>query len=416
MPCPGGIDDLGRHLGKAHLGNASVGARQEDVGHLLSQFLLFHDGALGLRRVIDADGDPLIGRRIGYLGLEIQGFGVDIPHLHIGVGDDERIGGAEPGIVLRAHVSQRAQILGGSDHQRNVLIILGGVGGVVFKGDAGCKIRNALVRLPDIIVSRVIQRKAQRSGHVDGHFFCRGDVLVGIHAVIGHHAYGRAAYAAQVVIEGVCAVRRQIIVLGLGEVHGTVRHKIKQGRGQIVPVAKGRLIGHGLGTVDRIGGNCRVKNIVETIEVLRNRVVRTIQNLLGGDGVGDRLLVYRLIGSEVVAAQGGVPKDTRLDIGVATAAVGGTQGDRNHAVLVGAVIGQGDGLGKGVASHRPDGNNVAVFRGLGHGNALVTGVAAVPVLAAENIVGDCPVRFCDTERNKGGVILARVIEQIFVVI
>ena len=327
------IDRLRRHRGKADLRHAAVTAGQQDIGNRLAELVGLGDIAVCLRRVIDADGDALIGRLVRAFRLEIERLCHGGAHLDVAVRRGHRLNRVEVEARRRlAVVVQRPQIGRGAHGENDVRKIDRARHVDVREVCRNHEVRDAAVALPDEVGLSGIQRKAHRRGEIHRHAVRRRDIGMCIHAVVGDERRVRAARdRAEVEIERIRAVGRAVFVARIGEVQRRQRREVVERPGQAVPVAEcDRIRQDG---IDRVGRGADVCGIVHRVEVLRDGIGAAVQQPLGGDRLNVRLRVRHLIDAVVAAVQIRVVKDARLHLDRCAAVLDG-EADGDHAVLV----------------------------------------------------------------------------------
>ena len=399
------VDDLRCHRGEMHLWHIVVAARQEHIRHAFAQFFVLGQLTGGI--VVHADRDALIcGIRAG-LRLKIQGLALARADLERGIREGIRRGRGE--VVLCIHIAvivQRAQIAGGLHRQHKVLHVLCVLAGDVHKIHRHGKVRAALyIALGHKVVFRVVQPQPDGCGQIDSHAVAGRCLVVGEHAVKRVQRSAAAVrHTAEVIVERICAVRSQVFIAGAGEIQRGGRCKVKQGTGEVAPVAERRLVRLDRAAADRIRRNRRAVRVVGR----KNLVGHGGEHLLGGDRRRLLAAVHVLVIAVVDAAERGIIQHARLHRNGTAAAVLHAHAQAHHAGFVRAGVRQRDALRERQPVHTPHGLNHAVRFGDSH--LAAAGVAA----AKEVILGGAALSHA--EREERGVVLSVVIQQVFVII
>ena len=369
----------------------TAGAGQEDVDDLLAQQVFLEKLAV-VRVVVHGDGDALIARVFPELCLEIE---ILLGVLVLIEGRDRdllRLNAVEVQADRLAVVPQGAQAGGGADDHDRALIVDRAVADVVLRADVDFKVGYAGFVLADKGRFARVQLQTQRRGQVDGHAF-------GVqHIPVERDGVGRA----QAVIQGAGAVRRQILVDGVGEVQIGIGREVEQRGGQVVPVADGDAGRRG----DHAGLDPRIGDVVHSIEVADGVFTVVAQDLLGLQG-GIQGTGAEVVIPVVLAAEAGVQQDTGPD-GLARPADGEADGDQTVVLGRRRRRGKREGLREGDAVDAPGG-----------GDGLAVGadvhVAGGGIGPAEEVVLVIRV-IANAEGDERGVVLPVVIEQVLVVV
>ncbi len=413
MPHALAVNGLGSHVHKAYPGQAAVTGRKQHIDGLTAQQIFLRQLSVGVLRVVDGHGQPLIRGIFHRSRLKIQGLCDRLAHCHIRIGNDQRGDGlviiaAKGRTVLRF---QRTQIAG-AGHCKGQRFQIGRVGlRVVFKGHAQLQIGLAGADDLEPVLCIVVIQTAP-GGHIDGHPFLRADAAVGKHAVEGGQIGGGIrSNGSQLEVQRHGAVCGQICIDGVGEIQRGIRRKIKQRSRQIVPVSYRDAIGCLSPAAGGISRNPHILQRVGSEDIARKLRIGSVQHRLcmAGD-VGDLIIAVILI------AQTGIVQDSGLHLYRPGACILRLHGNGNHAMLIGGGIRQREGHRKGQRSgapHRRDGGVCAA--GLGDADSLPAGVAKPAVNAAEDIV-PLLLSLRNPEGEEGGIVISVMVQQSFVVV